>query len=150
METTRGCDIDGCARGHYSRGWCSLHWQRWSRNGDPMVVGKRRPTAADRFWAKVAKDGPPPAFRPSLGPCWIWAAGRMKDGYGRLRIGPRRAVLAHRFAYEQLRGPIPESAELDHLCRVPSCVNPEHLEPVSHRENCRRGLRGILAKGHQS
>ncbi|MEU7240240.1 HNH endonuclease signature motif containing protein [Streptomyces sparsogenes] len=47
--------------------------------------------------------------------------------------------MAHRFAYETLVGPIPEHLQLDHLCRVRHCVNPDHLEPVSSRENTRRG-----------
>lgn len=72
-------------------------------------------------------------------PCWIWnGAPQSKAGYCRvhLRSGTR---LAHRASYEQFVGPIPEGLQLDHLCRVPSCVNPEHLEPVTHAENGRRG-----------
>ena len=46
---------------------------------------------------------------------------------------------AHRYAYEELVGPIPEGLQLDHLCRNRSCVNPDHLEPVTCRENLRRG-----------
>ena len=48
-------------------------------------------------------------------------------------------VLAHRVYYERHVGPVPEGLELDHLCRNPGCVNPEHLEPVTHAENIRRG-----------
>ncbi|WP_369010576.1 HNH endonuclease signature motif containing protein, partial [Bacillus cereus] len=45
---------------------------------------------------------------------------------------------AHRYVYENLSGPIPEGMELDHLCRNPPCVNPDHLDPVTHEENMRR------------
>jgi hypothetical protein len=57
--------------------------------------------------------------------------------------------MAHRFAYELLVGPIPEDLELDHLCRVRHCVNPAHLEPVTHLENILRGMRAAAqqAKG---
>lgn len=82
---------------------------------------------AERFWAKVDKtEG-----------CWIWTAARSK-GYGRITIAGR-GMYAHRYAYEQLVGPIPGRLELDHRCRVPACVNPAHLEPVTHRENVLRG-----------
>jgi len=46
----------------------------------------------------------------------------------------------HRFAYEALRGPIPDGLQIDHLCRVPRCVNPDHLEAVDNRTNTLRGI----------
>jgi len=51
-----------------------------------------------------------------------------------------KTVRAHRFYYERINGPIPDGLELDHLCRVHSCVNPDHLEPVTHTVNMRRGI----------
>ena len=62
--------------------------------------------------------------------CWLWTGRIGKGGYGRL--GPR---LAHRAAYELFVGPVPQGFELDHLCRTPNCVNPQHLEPVTPEEN---------------
>lgn len=88
---------------------------------------------AERFWSKVEKTAT----------CWLWRAARDRDGYGAFRIG-HRTVRAHRWAYEQLVGPIPEGLEPDHLCRNHACVNPDHLEPVTHKENLRRGIRGVL------
>lgn len=75
--------------------------------------------------------------------CWLWERSKTSLGYGHLTI-KNKQVLAHRFVYEKHRGKIPEGMTLDHLCRTPSCVNPEHLEPVPHAENCRRGSRGRL------
>lgn len=70
------------------------------------------------------------------GGCWIWAVGK-SNGYGRLfHQGQTRS--AHRLAYEAWVGPIPDGLEIDHLCRVKSCVKPCHLEPVTHTENMRR------------
>lgn len=69
--------------------------------------------------------------------CWIWMGG-IRSGYGQTSIG-RRNVAAHRAVYEWLRGPIPPGLDLDHLCRVRSCVNPDHLEPVTRRVNLLRG-----------
>lgn len=71
-------------------------------------------------------------------PCWLWQGARDKNGYGVARArSPRMA--AHRLYYERAYGPVPEGLQLDHLCRVPLCVNPEHLEPVTSAENTRRG-----------
>ena len=96
------------------------------------------------FWAKVNKSGPVPEYAPELGPCWLWLAGRHSAGYGYFGVG-RRMVLAHRYAYQETRGPIPEGLEIDHLCRVRHCVNHEHLEPVIHRVNILRGV-GLTAR----
>jgi hypothetical protein len=59
------------------------------------------------------------------------------DGYGRVWLYGGM-VLAHRASFEAFVGPIPEGMEIDHLCYVPSCVNPEHLEPATRAENNRR------------
>lgn len=82
--------------------------------------------------------------------CWIWTGAKNALGYGRIAIGQNRQAKAHRFVYEALVGPIPDGLELDHLCVTPSCVNPAHLEPVTHAENMRRyGARKTLCKrGH--
>lgn len=74
--------------------------------------------------------------------CWIWQNALNKDGYGRFYVGPNcepRQVFAHRWAYELKYGPIPKELEMDHLCRVASCVNPDHLEAITHQENIKRG-----------
>ena len=76
--------------------------------------------------------------------CWIWQGARFRSGgYGAVTIR-RRTQRVHRLLYEALIGPIPAGFELDHLCRRPECANPNHLEPVTHAENIRRGLRGRL------
>ncbi len=74
--------------------------------------------------------------------CWIWQRVR-HAGYGRISFNGK-SLLTHRVAYELVKGPIPPGLEIDHLCRVPSCINPDHLEAVTHRENIWRGLKGAL------
>lgn len=71
--------------------------------------------------------------------CWLWTGTVLGSGYGQFRVGMGH-VRAHRFAYELLVGPIPEALTLDHLCRVTSCVNPLHLEPVTASENIKRAV----------
>ncbi len=69
--------------------------------------------------------------------CWLWRGRVAPNGYG--TIGKE---YAHRVSYERARGPIPPGMELDHLCRVRGCVNPNHLEVVTKSENAKRGLTG--------
>ena len=70
--------------------------------------------------------------------CWNWTASVNEGGYGQFFVGGKR-WRSHRFAWTAFRGEIPAGLELDHLCRNRRCCNPEHLEPVTRRENQRRG-----------
>ena len=80
--------------------------------------------------------------------CWEWMGGIGSRGYGGFWNG-RKVVYAHRFAYEMIKGGIPEELEIDHLCRNHSCVNPNHLEAVLHRENCNRGVASEVNRNRQ-
>ena len=72
--------------------------------------------------------------------CWIWLRTiRRGNEYGRVSISGR-TLSAHRWVYEVIRGRIPNGLELDHICKVRCCVNPDHLEPVTHKENTLRGI----------
>ena len=165
------CALIECARPRRSRGWCNAHYLRFRQYGDPRGGGPLRTvswvgvactvpgcvkpvrckglcqahysmhltygrvvaiTAEQRFWSKVREqDG-----------CWLWTGAVNVAGYGNFYLAGRW-VVAHRFAYESMRDEIPEGLTLDHLCRITSCVNPWHLEPVSNEENVRRAF--ILA-----
>lgn len=81
------------------------------------------------------------------GECIIWTAYVNETGYGKFRADGK-SVRAHRYAYELEVGPIPVGLVLDHLCRNTRCVNPAHLEPVTLRENFRRGIRPHSNKTH--
>lgn len=70
--------------------------------------------------------------------CWIWTAHLNEHGYATFSVRKGRTVKVHRWLFEQKKGPA-TGLDLDHLCRTPACVNPEHLEAVTHRENLRRG-----------
>lgn len=72
--------------------------------------------------------------------CHVWTGTKTTGGYGQTRVrGGLRRRYAHIAAWEAVNGPVPDGLELDHLCRVTSCCNPEHLEAVTHAENIRRG-----------
>jgi len=72
-------------------------------------------------------------------PCTIFNGTKTKDGYGETTVQARK-FLVHRVVYEHLKGPIPESLQVDHLCRNRQCCNIDHLELVTSRENTMRGL----------
>lgn len=79
------------------------------------------------------------------GPCDIWTGSLDKDGYGRIKRNGM-TYRAHRIAYEEAKGPIPDGLQLDHLCRVRNCINPDHLEAVTCQENIRRGELGAAQR----
>ena len=86
-------------------------------------------TLAQRFWSKVQKTDE----------CWLWTGALDRAGYGRFHLAGVN-VVAYRVAYELLVGPVPAGLTVDHLCRVRRCVRPDHLEPVTQRENILRGV----------
>lgn len=94
------------------------------KEGEPMpyIVGHSR------------GDGSIPEYSPKdMGwttQCWFWNKAKGELGYGRKRNQP-----AHVYVYEKFKGKVPDGLELDHLCRVHSCVNPDHLEPMTHKGN---------------
>lgn len=117
-----------------------------------IVRGPGHKPLIDRLMEKVeipdAMDG-----------CWIWTgaqSGREGARYGRIFAGRRttaghpRGEPAHRVSYELAVGPIPDGLEIDHVCRVTLCVNPDHLEPVTRLENQRRGNAPMQAQRKQT
>jgi hypothetical protein len=68
----------------------------------------------------------------------MWTGATQTNGYGSFGSGNGKSVLAHRFSYESMRAEIPAGLQIDHLCRVRSCVNPWHMEPVTGRVNILR------------
>ena len=128
--TERTCSIDGCVKPTLSRGWCGTHYRRWWKGGDPLKVQQIRGDDIARLMSHVRID-------PSG--CWIWTGSLNREGYGRISWRGRTERAAHRVSYALLRGPLLEGLELDHLCRVRPCVNPDHLEQVTSQVNILRG-----------
>lgn len=120
------CIVDGCENKLHCKGYCIKHYARVRMHGTPTPD---YPTTADRFWAKVEKTET----------CWLWTGAKNTMGYGGISV-KGTMIPAHRYSYELLREAIPEGLHIDHLCRNPSCVNPDHLEPVTCKENVLRGI----------
>ncbi len=119
---------------------------RLRRSHTPTGVYQRKPKPLmDRFMRFVSPE-------PNTG-CWLWIGASNSTGYGFIAYRGN-AYGAHRMSHELYKGPIPDGFEIDHLCRVKSCVNPDHLEAVLPRVNLLRSTvqevnrRLQLAKTH--
>lgn len=104
--------------------------------GESELAGKRlsQEELLRRFWSKIQRTDY----------CWEWTGATCR-GYGRARWldGEWKA---HRLSYTLFVGEIPDGLHIDHLCRNPGCVRPDHLEPVSCAENIRRGCTGYIER----
>lgn len=127
-HSTRSCSIDGCARPYSSRNICNTHYAYLRRVGGIEAFPARPTDPIERLLDKIC-------IREE---CWIWTGTINNRGYGCTSL-KGKAIYAHRVSYEFYVGPIPDGLELDHLCRNPPCINPDHLEAVTHAENMRRG-----------
>ena len=122
----RTCSIDGCDGKVVGRGWCSKHWQRWRRLGDPEAgVLPRFPTPASRLAAMQVT---------TPGGCVLYTGRKNESGYGMIRSGGSMQ-LVHRVAWEIEHGPIPDGLTLDHMCHTRACFNLAHLRLATRRQN---------------
>lgn len=159
--------VDGCSEKHFGRGYCRNHYERWKRNGDVelrihrgpctvegcegRVVAKRMCKRHYRRWQKYGDPLAPKQPMKRRDPyerwlkfvqksedgCWLWTGNTNNGGYGIFWYNDRTG-LAHRWSYEHHKGPL-GALYVDHLCRTRLCVNPDHLEKVTARENLMRG-----------
>jgi len=91
--------------------------------------------SAARFWAKLDKNGPVPAHRPELGPCWVWHGATQTKGYGRTWF---RGVIwgTHRLAWFLTHGSVPDGdKQVCHHCDNPPCCNPTHHFAGTNQQN---------------
>lgn len=126
MHATQKCSVAACEGTAIKRGMCGKHYQRVQRLGTTEL---NRPTEEQRFWAKVRKTQT----------CWLWTGGK-RGRYGFFNVPPT-TIGAHRWSYIHAQGEIPPGLVIDHICHVPLCVNPAHLQAVSVSENAQNLIR---------
>jgi hypothetical protein len=132
-------------RGHGQRGCSSMSFSSYPAGRDrlrcPECGGQKKADArrCRACWRQSIRDRALSNYvvDPETG-CWIWNS-LDRHGYGTVRF-EGSLHLAHRLMYERTIGPVPEGLDLDHLCRNRACANPDHLEPVTRKENVARGL----------
>lgn len=126
------CSVSGCDLKVYGHGWCSKHYMRWKRNGDPTVRlrAKRGGTHEEKF--RHFMPGDPPRD----GSCWEWAGSTNDKGYGIFMSADRKPIRAHRVAYQIFKGEEPGPV-LRHTCDNPPCCNPDHLLQGTFEDNSR-------------
>lgn len=122
----RTCSLARCEKTHEAKGLCRTHYARWLREGDRALRWDGHKPTIVRFRDNVR---PTPRWA-----CWEWQGSLNDNGYGRIRHDGRE-MYVHRFAHEWFLGPIPEGLEVDHVCNVRHCVNPEHLQVTTHERN---------------
>lgn len=135
----RTCNIDGCDRTLYARGWCYMHYTRWRRHGDPLGGGPARySTPEEAFAARTERRGE----------CLIWTGAKDRDGYGQLQVNGR-ITKAHRYVYEEANGTIPDGMLIDHICHNRTCANVDHLRLATRQQNSsnRAGATALSSTG---
>lgn len=138
------CSIDDCDRPSHGRGWCSSHYWKWRKHGDPLGGRRRYSDPEEAFLART---------EPLLwSGCLIWT-GATTEGYGVLYVGDGN-MLAHRYAWEREHGPIPEGMMLDHRYHCDTaCCETSHLRLATPLENSRNrgkpqgGVQPMLPRG---
>lgn len=132
VKQCRNCGKEFSVRPSYTDKKCCTRWCA-------KAIGPETKPAPVRFWAKVDKCGPVPAHMPHLGPCWLWRGATARGGYGHFgERGVKRDPLwtpAHRFAWRDTYGPIPDDLWVLHRCDNPPCVRPEHLFVGTVKDN---------------
>ena len=130
----RECSVAGCGRVVRTRGYCNMHHQRFLKKGSATAEVQLRAPDDVRFWLKVDRTDDPDE-------CWHWKTKKGSGPYGAFRSKEIGATTAHRYAFFEANGFLPD--EVMHTCDVRSCVNPNHLRAGTRSLN----MQDMVAKG---
>jgi hypothetical protein len=123
-----------------------MHRTRLRRYGSVNKITRIVGNDSARLMSRVNRDGPTPAHRPELGPCWEWTGSKLKSGHGLLRSVAADTYLAHRLSWHIHNGPIPDGLCVLHHCDNPPCVRPDHLFLGTRADN----TMDMISKGRQN
>lgn len=136
------CAYEGCLKPIYRRqDLCSGHYQQRNKGKPLTPLGAPKLSVRQRFEAKFTPGSPDE--------CWIWQASRYKNGYG--VFNNPVSNYAHRVSYWLYKGELTPGLVIDHMCHTRDCVNPNHLQQVTHIENCqnRAGINPNNVSGYR-
>lgn len=140
----RECTLADCRSPVLARGWCSRHYNRWLKHGDPTVTLIGTGSLEER----LHRIG----WKATTAGCWEWAGYVDENGYGMMfdpTIG--RTDYLNRIAFRFWNGPISDGLHVRHRCDNPPCMNPAHLELGSHDDNMRDMVeRGRSPRGNRN
>lgn len=128
----RLCEVPNCENKHLAKGLCRAHYLRNYKKGNLELTNLHGFSGYERVMKRSEQQE---------NGCLIYNGCKTHHGYGHVKDDGKMRM-AHRVVYEHHNGPVPEGLELDHLCRNRACVNHEHLEVVTHKENVNRGIAG--------
>lgn len=128
----RPCAVEDCERSARSKGYCSMHYKRLWKTGDPLGLKPKHPPWPERFQVMTER----------VGDCLEWTGARTQAGYGKASVAGVRWIPAHRAAWELANGPIPDGTYVLHRCDNPPCVAVNHLFLGTHSDN----MRDMLSK----
>ena len=124
----KNCSVADCQRdGRMTRGYCSMHYQRFMKYGDPHGGIAKYTDWREALEKRVRREGD----------CIVWDGHVNQHGYGRINVGGNRRRVVHHLAWEQAHGPVPDGMEVDHVCFNRACINVRHLRVVTRSDNAR-------------
>ena len=126
MGNRAACTVADCDRPSHGHGYCTKHYQRHAKFGDPLLGGSRYSSPDEAVRMRSRQEGE----------CVVWTGHVNAKGYPRINTGAR-LELVHRYVWERENGPIPEGAEVDHICFNRACIKPEHLRLADRVSNTR-------------
>lgn len=136
----KSCSIEGCEKPrYYAKDWCTMHFRRWQRNGDPLARQVYRGDPVGSLAAHSKK----------VGDCLVWTGAPSKDGYGIMKVAGRTTQV-HLVSWELAHGPVPEGMQVDHTCHTRACFKVEHLRLATHSENQWNRSGSMSATGHRN